>query len=123
MENKIIANYSELTARLTLLKSERDMQEIVLKQSFNEFISSINIFSFFKSSDATENFQSNDFIKSGLTMTVNLLAGLVFGKNRSLKGFLSTLMVERFTKMLIDNNLIKTFAKIGSMIFSKKTEN
>lgn len=123
MENKIIANYSELTARLTLLKSERDMQEIVLKQSFNEFISSINIFSFFKSSDATENFQSNDFIKSGLTMTVNLLAGLVFGKNRSLKGFLSTLMVERFTKMLIDNNLINTFAKIGSMIFSKKTEN
>ena len=123
MENKIIANYSELTARLTLLKSERDMQEIVLKQSFNEFISSINIFSFFKSSDATENFQSNDLIKSGLTMTVNLLAGLVFGKNRSLKGFLSTLMVERFTKMLIDNNLINTFAKIGSMIFSKKTEN
>ena len=123
MENKIIVNYSELTARLTLLKSERDMQEIVLKQSFNEFISSINIFSFFKSSDATENFQSNDFIKSGLTMTVNLLAGLVFGKNRSLKGFLSTLMVERFTKMLIDNNLINTFAKIGSMIFSKKTEN
>ena len=123
MENKIIANYSELTARLTLLKSERDMQEIVLKQSFNEFISSINIFSFFKSSDATENFQSNDLIKSGLTMTVNLLAGLVFGKNRSLKGFLSTLMVERFTKMLIDNNLINTFAKIGSMIFSKKAEN
>lgn len=123
MENKIIVNYSELTAHLTLLKSERDVQEIVLKQSFNEFISSINIFSFFKSSDATENFQSNDLIKSGLTMTVNLLAGLVFGKNRSLKGFLSTLMVERFTKMLIDNNLINTFAKIGSMIFSKKTEN
>lgn len=123
MENKIIVNYSELTAHLTLLKSERDVQEIVLKQSFNEFISSINIFSFFKSSDATENFQSNDLIKSGLTMTVNLLAGLVFGKNRSLKGFLSTLMVERFTKMLIDNNLINTFAKIGSMIFSKKAEN
>lgn len=123
MENKIIVNYSELTAHLTLLKSERDVQEIVLKQSFNEFISSINIFSFFKSSDATENFQSNDLIKSGLTMTVNLLAGLVFGKNRSLKGFLSTLMVERFTKMLIDNNLINTFAKIGSIIFSKKAEN
>lgn len=123
MENTTIVNYSELTARLTLLKSERDVQEIVLKKSFNEFISSINIFSFLKGSDTTDNFQSNDLIKSGLTMTVNLIAGLMFGKNRSLKGFLSTLMVERFTKMLINNDLINTIAKIGRLIFSKVDRN
>lgn len=123
MENTTIVNYSELTARLTLLKSERDVQEIVLKKSFNEFISSINIFSFLKGSDTADNFQSNDLIKSGLTMTVNLIAGLMFGKNRSLKGFLSTLMVERFTKMLINNDLINTIAKIGRLIFSKVDRN
>ncbi len=123
MENTTIVNYSELTARLTVLKSERDIQEIVLKQSFTEFVSSINIFSFFKSSNTTTNsFQSNDLIKSGLTMAVNLIAGLVFGKNRSIKGFLSTLMIERFAKMMIDNNLINTFANIGSMIFSKNSK-
>ena len=98
------------------------MQEIVLKRNFSEFISSINIFSFFKSSDNSNNFQSNDLVKSGLSMAINLIAGLVLGRNRSIKGFLSALMVERFTKMMIDNNLINTFAKIGSMFFNKKTE-
>ena len=122
MENTTIVNYSELIGRLTELKSEREEQEIVLIQTFSEFVSSINIFSFFKSSDATNNFQSNDLIKSGLSMTINLIAGLVFGKNRSIKGFLSTLMVERFTKMIINNNLINTIANIASMIFSKKAE-
>jgi hypothetical protein len=54
-------------------------------------------------------------------MTVNLIAGMMFGKTRSIKGFLSTLMVERFTKMMINNNLINTVAKIGSLFFSKNT--
>lgn len=121
MESTTIANYSDLTARLTELKSERVEQEIVLKQTFSEFVSSINIFSFFKSSDTSNNFQSNDLIKSGLNMAVNMIAGMVFGKTRSLKGFLSTLMLKSFTKMLINSNLINTVAKVGSLFFSKNS--
>lgn len=119
MENTPIVNYSQLISRLTTLKSERDNEEIMLRYNFNEFISKINIFSFFKFPTTNKDFQSNDFLKTGMSMTVNLIAGLMFGKNRSIKGFLSTLMFERLAKMAIDNNLIGGFSKLFGMFFSK----
>lgn len=118
MEKTTILNYSDLLARLTELKSERETQEISLKYTFTEFVSSINLVSFFKSK--SNNLLPNDLMKSGLSMAVNMIAGLVLGKNRSVKGFLSTLMVERLTTMVIDNNLIELVSKITSLFFNKK---
>ena len=55
-------------------------------------------------------------------MVLNLITGLVFGKNRSIKGYLNTLVIERFTSMIIDNNLINIVAGIGSMLFKKRNQ-
>ena len=120
MENTPILNYSELLARLTELKSERGTHEASLKYSFNEFINNINFVSFFKSAKNSNSLQSNDLMKSSLNEGINLLTGLVLGKNRSIKGYLSTLMVERFTTMIIDNKLINIIPAIGSLLFRKK---
>ena len=120
MENTAILNHSDLLARLADLKSEREIQEMSLKYTFVEFISTINVVSFFKSNNKLSGLQPNDLIKSGLNMAINLVIGLVLGKNRSVKGFLSTLMVERFTTMIIDNNLINVISKIGSLFLHKK---
>ncbi len=120
MENTSILTHSQLLARLTELKVEREIQETSLKYTFIEFISTINVVSFFKDSNKSNNLQSNDLVKSGLSMALNLITGLVLGKNRSIKGYLSTMMVERFTTMIIDNNVINIISKIGSLLLSKK---
>ena len=120
MENTVILNHSQLLDRLTELKTDREIQGISLKYTFIEFISTINVVSFFKGSNKTSSLQSNDLVKNGISMALNMVTGLVLGKNRSVKGYLSTLMVERFTSMIIDNNLISTISKIASLFLHKK---
>lgn len=120
MENKIILNHAELLSQLAQLKIDREIQETALKYTFVEFIATINVVSFFKSANKTSSIQSNDLLKNGLSMVLNTITGLVLGKNRSVKGYLSTLFVERITTMLIDNDLINTISKIASLFSHKK---
>lgn len=120
MENTAILNHSDLLSRLNELKSEREIQGTTLKYTFIEFITTINVVSFFKSANKTSSLHSNDLMKNGLSLVLNTITGLVLGKNRSVKGYLSTLFVERITTMLIDNDLINTVSKIASLFLHKK---
>lgn len=122
MENTSIKNHAELVLRLAELRSEKESQELIVKCNFTDFISSIDLVSFFKRSGTTNNGETHELLKTSLNMVLNLLTGLVLGKNRSIKGYLSSLMVERFTTMVIDNNLINIVAGIGSMIFKNKKQ-
>jgi hypothetical protein len=122
MENTAIMNHAELVLRLAELRLEKDNQEVTVKCSFTDFISSIDLVSFFKKSGTTNNGETHELLKTGLNMALNLITGLVLGKNRSIKGYLSALMVERFTTMLIDNNLINIVAGISSVIFKNKNK-
>jgi DUF438 domain-containing protein len=119
MENTAIINYPELLFRLKELKLTKENSENELKLSFTEFMSTVDIVSLFSRQKNPENIQQN-LLKTGINMALNLVTGLVFGKNRSVKGYLSALMIERFTTMVIDNNLIGIVAGIGSMIFKKR---
>jgi hypothetical protein len=119
MENTAIINYPELLFRLKELKLTKENSENELKLSFTEFMATVDIVSLFSRQKNPENSQQN-LLKTGINMALNLVTGLVFGKNRSVKGYLSALMIERFTTMVIDNNLIGIVAGIGSMIFKKR---
>lgn len=122
MENTFVTNHSELLSRLTELKSEREIQEMALKYTFTEFVATINLGSLFKGSNTTDNDQPKELLKTGLNMLLNLITGLVLGKNRSIKGYLSAMMVERFTTMVIDNNIINIITGISSLIFRKRNQ-
>lgn len=123
MDHSEIINHSLLISRLSELKTGRGLQETALKISVTEFIATIDLVSLFKRPDSSNNNQSsNEIIKTGLNMALNLVTGLLLGKNRSIKGYLSALMVERFTTMVIDNNLINIVAGISSMIFKKRNQ-
>lgn len=123
MENTAIMNYSDLLLRLAELKSNRETQLDELKFSFSEFIASIDIVSLFtKKSDSDNENHPQDLLKTGINMALNLITGLIFGKTRSIKGYLSAMMIERFTAMLIDNNIINIVTGIASMIFKNRNQ-
>lgn len=122
MENTTIINHAELLSRLTDLKSEREIQEMALKYTFTEFIATIDLVSLFKKKNDAGNDQPQELLKTGLNMALNMITGLIFGKNRSIKGYLSALMVERFTTMVVDNNLINIITGISSLIFKKRNQ-
>ncbi len=117
MEKKIISNHSELMLRIAELNMHKDIQELELQESFRDIISSLNLVSLFKQ---TEN-QERPFELAGMSvnLVVDLIIDLILGKHRSLKGYLSAVLVEKFTNMLINNNIMSIISGFKSL-FTKK---
>jgi len=123
MKKTIIVNHSELILRIAELRMYKQSQENALKESFEDLISTSNLISLF---DKTTSQNSPlELAKSGINMALNLIIGQIFGKHQSIKGFLSALLVEHFTTILIDTNLLNIVSGINSLFNRKKqyTEN
>jgi hypothetical protein len=119
METTIVT-HSDLLRQLAILKVEKGNYEEVLKFKVLDVVASFNITSLFKISAQQE--RPFEFAKSGLIMVVNLFTSLMLGKHRSIKGYLSSVMVERFTTVLIENNLVPIISGISSL-FKKMRQN
>ena len=114
-----ISNYEQLLTQIETLRNEKDFQEDKLKNSFSEMLGLLNIMSLFKA--ATKQEQPLELAKTGLNMILTLIIDLVLGKHRSIKGYLSAVMVEKFTTVLINNNLTNIITGISSL-FNRKTQ-
>lgn len=119
MEKVIITNHSELVLRIAELRMYKDIQEAELKDSFKGIASTLNLISLFK--EATNQDRPLELAKSGVNMVLDLIIDLILGKHRSIKGYLSAVMVEKFTTMLVDNNLINIISGINSL-FNRKSQ-
>ncbi|MCE5330878.1 MAG: hypothetical protein LLF95_01925 [Bacteroidales bacterium] len=119
MENKQITNHAALMRRIVELKADKSVQEVTLKITFLEMISTLDLMSIFrgkKSEDAPL-----DLVKTGVNMALDLIIDMILGKHRSVKGFLSSVLVENFSRILINNNLINIISGISSLL-SRKTQ-
>lgn len=114
-----ISNYEQLLTQIETLREEKDFQEDKLKNSFSEMLELLNIMSLFKV--ATKQEQPLELAKTGLNMILTLIIDLVLGKHRSIKGYLSAVMVEKITTVLINNNLTNIITGISSL-FNRKTQ-
>ena len=114
-----ISNYEQLLTQIETLREEKDFQEDKLKNSFSEMLGLLNIMSLFKA--ATKQEQPLELAKTGLNMILTLIIDLVLGKHRSIKGYLSAVTVEKFTTVLINNNLTNIITGISSL-FNRKTQ-
>jgi hypothetical protein len=120
MENKIITNHTELILHIAELKMNKDIQGYELQHSFKEIVSSLNMVSLFKESSTQDH--PLKVAKSFVNMALDLIIDLILGKHLSIKGYLSAIMVERFTSMMVDNNLLNIISGISSM-FNRKSQN
>lgn len=119
MEKVIIVSHSQLIQRLAELRMDKDIRGKKLKVLFTEMATTLNLTTIFKEATNTE--RPMELAKSGINMIVNLIIDLVLGKHRSIKGYLSAVMLERFSAMLVDNNLINIIYGINS-IFKRKSQ-
>jgi hypothetical protein len=119
MEKVIITNHTQLLERIAELNKQKDVQEIELQDTFKEIALTLNLVSLFKKS-TTDN-RPLDLAKSGVNMVLDLIIDLSLGKYRSIKGYLSAIMVERFTAMLVESNILTIISGIQSL-FSKKNK-
>ncbi len=114
-----ITNHAQLVLRISELRAIKQIQEEELKFKFKRITNIFNLLSYFKS----ETFENNPLglMKSGANLVLNLIVEQIFGKSRSLKGFLSSVMVERIINFIIENNFMNIISGI-SHLFHKTEE-
>jgi len=109
----------DLELQILLLKMDKTRQEEKLKLNVKEFINALSPASIVKNSLhelAGDKEVQVDLLKVSLNTGANFLIDKVLGKNKSIKGFLSSLLVEKVSSSLINNNASKIVSKIGQLL-------
>ncbi|MGB4414464.1 MAG: hypothetical protein WBI53_06215 [Paludibacter sp.] len=117
MENKQITNHAALMSRIVELKADKSVQEVTLRITFLEMISTLDLMSIFRGKKSEE--APLDLVKTGVNIALDLIIDMMLGKHRSVKGFLSSILVENFSRIMINNNLINIISGISSLLNRK----
>ena len=121
MEN--CQNYAQLLARIEYLKMAKIAQEVELKEAVKTYVQSLHPTEIIKQSIQSMTHDQGlkmDVTKLGLTVGANALIDQVLGRNRSIKGFLSALLLENMAAGAINRNASEIVAVFGRL-FKKKT--
>ena len=125
MNRPQISNLAELELHVQYLKTQKRQQETQLKTTFNELIDTLNPVSIAKESlhklagDLEVQF---DVVKMGLNVGANLIIDKVLGKHQSVKGFLSSIVMEKLSTIVINNNATDIVLGITDLIIGKPKE-
>jgi hypothetical protein len=117
MDKAIIENHSELIQRIAVLKWYKVEMEGQLKDSFSVVASTLNLASFFEA--GTKKAQPIELVKSGANMVLDIIAGLIMRKHRGIKGYLSAVIMEKVTSVLIDKYLINIMTGVNTLFRHK----
>ena len=118
MEKIIIKNHSELLLHIMQLKSQKISQEIEIKHSFKSLINSLSPISMIKNSlrDLSQDKEARfNIAKVGLNLGTNFLIEKVVGRNKSIKGFLSSIILEKFSGAFINKNASSIVTSINKL--------
>ena len=125
MNRPQISNLADLELHVQHLKTQKRQQETELKTTFNELIDTLNPVSIAKESlhklagDLEVQF---DVVKMGLNVGANLIIDKVLGKHQSIKGFLSSIVMEKLSTIVINNNATDIVLGITDLILGKPNE-
>ncbi|HEX7412736.1 MAG TPA: hypothetical protein VF411_01735 [Bacteroidia bacterium] len=125
MSKSKIHTYEELTHRITELTTIKDAQEIELKSNVKELYESFQLKNTLKNTVKDlandKEFSQNGF-KTAADMATDFIIGKIFNKNNSIKGFITTLLVEKLLTPLIKNNKDKILSFITDLFIKHKNE-
>lgn len=124
MEHTGISNYTDLKQKILQLRGDKERIEDDLKESFSnlaEALSPLNLAKNALHGMVHDNEVKGDLAQAGMSIGANFIIDRVMGRNKSIKGFLSSILVEKIAGKLISNNSEKITSLIGS--FFKPKEN
>lgn len=107
MEKITIRNHQELLARIHALKVEKIACEEELKVTIKQFVTSLNPLAMMKESLhelANDKDVRLDASKVGLNIITSFILDRLLGRQRSVKGFLSSLLIEKLATIFIAKN-------------------
>ena len=125
MTNPKITTYEEITQRIAQLNVVKDVQEIELKNNLKEVYQSFQLKNIIKNT-VKDLASDKEFRHDGVNATTGLAADMVLGrlfnKNNSIRGFVTTLLIEKLALPLIKNNKEKIFSFISNLASKEKNK-
>ena len=107
MTNSNLSNHTDLQLRIAQLKAETKIQDEVLLQTFKGFVETLNPITIAKASIhdfAGDRQVQFDVVKVGLNLGTNFIIEKMLGRG-SIKGYLSSVIVEKISSAIINNNI------------------
>ena len=122
MQKVIISNQAELLARIKFLKREKPVKEEDLKLKFKEYMTSLNPLLLMK--DALHQLANDkevrlDLGKVGLNIATTFITDKLLGRQRSIKGFLGSMLVEKLSSLVITSNGSKLLDGLSKLLKPK----
>ncbi len=125
MEKIVITSYAQLKSQISQLRTDKLNQEIELKILVNEIIDSLSIISIMKTTIqelVKDKEVQIDVIKLGLKTSANYLLEKVVGRNRTVKGFLASILIEKITNSLINNNSVSIISGLTNFLIQNQNK-
>lgn len=110
MNNIKVAAYTDLQQQIDTLKKEKKEKEIELKYQFAEIATEANPIKIVKEYVGTileDKDLKLNVSKIGINLGTNFLIEKLLGRNRSIKGYLSSMLVEKFSTSIINTLITK----------------
>ena len=123
MTNIKITTYEEVTKRIAQLNDKKDIQEIELKNNLKEVYENFQLKNIIKNTVkdlASDKEFRQDGITAATSFATDLVVGRLFNKNNSVRGFVTTLLVEKLALPFIKNNKEKIFSFISNLVSKEK---
>ncbi len=125
MNHVAITNDTELHHRIMKLNYLRAEQELAIKRNIKELMYSVHPSAILKNvvDTISEDKEASHSLKSiGLNLGKDFIINKLFGRNGSVKGFITTLLMKKAADYVINNhpNLISTGISKVQKYFEKK---
>jgi len=109
--------YDDLLLEIQVLKQESAAKEEALGKAWNNFASSINPVAMVK--DTLHSLTHDSKIQADITSVAmhagsSLLIGKILGRNRSIQGYFTSVIVEKLYFSMMNSELIKSVFKMSS---------
>ncbi|HKC66860.1 MAG TPA: hypothetical protein VKG26_01390 [Bacteroidia bacterium] len=122
-----ISTYEELTIRINQLNSTKDAQEIELKNNINQLYKKFQLKNIIKETikDLAHDTEfREDGFRAAKGMATDFVIGRLFNKNNTIRGFITTILIEKLVTPIIKNNKDKILAFISDLVskFGSKKE-
>jgi hypothetical protein len=111
--------YNELTLRINQLNSLKDAQEIELKNNVNEIYKRFQLKNIIKQTvqDLANDVEfRGDGFKAATNVATDFVVRRLFNKNNSIKGFITTILVEKLVTPFIKNNKDKIISFVTDLV-------
>jgi hypothetical protein len=125
MTNTKITTYDEVTQRITQLTQIKNAQEIELKNNVKSVYENFQLKNILKNTVkdlATDKEFRQDGMSAVTGIAGDMIIGRLFNKNNSVRGFITTLLVEKLALPLIKNNKDKILSFISGLVSKEKNK-